>query len=225
MTSLWLTSRDRTASRAPTYSVEPSSLNNSVVVLWTSGRLKWTRGLSAESGHTQQTWSLVVFERVHSTSVPVCRLHTSAGCTGFSLTGVTSSSASGVSWAAATCSTTSCSGCGSCLQRNSPSLYDLSFWAQFHTRTGSVLTDIRLHDLYPNETNLTLLYFRLKVEFENIFSIQTGRQSSVLEEWFITVKPPLGFHMTLIGHMHSENVWIPVWCNSSKTEPWHVPVP
>lgn len=51
MASLRLTSNERTASRAPTYRVEPSSLSNSVVVLWTSGRLKWTRDLSAESAH------------------------------------------------------------------------------------------------------------------------------------------------------------------------------
>lgn len=57
MTSLWLTSNERMASRAPTYRVELSSLSNSVVVLWMSEWLKWGSSRSAESEH-KQTGSL-----------------------------------------------------------------------------------------------------------------------------------------------------------------------
>ncbi|KAA8586094.1 hypothetical protein FQN60_007663 [Etheostoma spectabile] len=44
MTSLWLTSNANTASRAPTYSMSPSSLSSNVVVLLTSWQLKRDKG-------------------------------------------------------------------------------------------------------------------------------------------------------------------------------------
>lgn len=51
MTSLLLTSNEKRASCAPTYRVDPSLPSNSLVVLWLSGSLKTTSGLSAESAH------------------------------------------------------------------------------------------------------------------------------------------------------------------------------
>ncbi len=66
-------------SLAPTYSVDPSLLSNRVVVLWTSGRLKRTSGLSAESGHKHDR-GLSEETRVNScqlagSQLPVRRLH------------------------------------------------------------------------------------------------------------------------------------------------------